>query len=1121
MRLIDTDKLYSASDLVNFLGCAHATALDLRQLVSPVELPPDDDQAVLLQEKGIAHERAYLERLRAEGRCVIEVPDAGDLPTRVALTREALRSAPDVIYQGALFQPPWHGFSDFLLKVEGVPSALGDHAYDIADTKLARSAKPKHLLQLAVYGDLLEAEQGVAPPNLHVVLGDGTNATIRTADVRYYARLARDRFTQFTAAPGPTAPEPCGHCTFCRWSTQCKEEWQASEHLSLVANITRTQREALRAAGLANMRALAQAGPGVPGLQPATLARLEAQARLQVERRDHGDATVEILPREPGRGFDRLPRPDPGDLFFDMEGDPLYDGGLEYLFGLVSQGADGPVFTGFWAHDRAQEKVAFERTIDFMAERLTDHPGAHIYHYASYEETALKRLAMYHGTREEEVDDILRRKKLVDLFKVVREGVRVGEPRYSLKNLESYYLDQKRAGEVTTAGDSIVMYERWRRSGEDQVLEEIRAYNEVDCRSTLACRDWLLDRRPDNATWFTGPAATEEAPAKVEARTLAEAQTRTMVTALAQGPDADKPWRELLGLLLEFHRREAKPAWWAQFTRQMMSEEELIDDAECIGALRSDGRPPRPDKRSMVWGFSFPPQDFKMRVGDTPVRPGTLEPAGEIVLLNEAVGRIELKVGPSRTPLGPAPSLIPEGPLGDKVLRAAVFRLAQAVVDDDLGRYAALIDVLKAAPPRLSDRPAGAAIIPDGADLMTSTIEALRGLANSYLLVQGPPGAGKTYTASRAIVALLAQGKRVGVASHSHKAINTLLKEVETVARERKVTFRGVKKSSQNDQVLQGAGLVEDTLDNAVAVAAHWQLIAGTAFLFARPELDLALDYLFVDEAGQVSLANAVAMGVSARNIVLIGDQMQLAQPIQGDHPGGSGRSALEHLMGGLATVPPDRGVFLPITRRMHPKVCRFISEAVYDGRLEPDGEAATQTLLVDIALDPEALAEAGIRFVDVQHQGCAQRSPEEAARLRVTYEALLGQPWRDGRGKMRPLGVDDILVVSPYNMHVNLLQSVLPAGARVGTVDKFQGQEAPVVLISMATSSGEDLPRNIEFLYSRNRLNVAISRARCLAVVFASPRLLEISCNTVEQMKLVNTLCWARAYSDVLSSAS
>lgn len=1112
MRQVDGQKLFSASDLVNFLGCAHATTLDLRQLVEPVVLPSDDEQAVLLQEKGIQHEREYLARLRAEGRSVIEISDQGDLAQRVAATRDALRGGADVIYQGALHQPPWHGFSDFLLKAPGVASDLGDYAYDIADTKLARSAKPKHVLQLCVYGDLLKVEQGVAPPNLHVVLGSGLTATVRTADVRFYAEVGRRRFEGFASAPPPSSAEPCGHCTFCRWSMACKAEWDASEHLSLVANITATQRDRLRSAGVASMRALAEyAGPAA-GVQAETLERLRAQARLQIARRDHGDATIELLPRAAGRGFDRLPRPDPGDMFFDMEGDPLFEGGLEYLFGIVTHGAAEPGFTAFWAHDRAEEKAAFERTIDFMTARLAANPDAHIYHYAAYEETALKRLAMYHGTREAAVDDILRGRKLVDLFKVVREGLRVGEPRYSLKNLESFYLEAKRSGEVTTAGDSIVMYERWRRIADDRILEEIRQYNELDCRSILACRDWLLQHRPSDAAWFAGPAAEPEDPARAHARAEADAATARMIASLLACPSQDRGWRELLALLLEFHRREAKPAWWAQFARVEMSEEELIDDAECIGGLRSDGEPPRADKRSLVYGFSFPPQDFKMRIGDKPVRAGSREPAGEIVHLDETTRRIEIKLGPSRTPLGPSPGLIPEPPLADKVLREAVHRCAQAVVDGGT-RYRALVDILKREPPRLAGVGHGAALIADGEDPLAATVRALVALDDSYLLIQGPPGAGKTYTASHAIVELLSQGKRVGVASNSHKAVNNLLKAIEQVAAERGVRFRGVKKSSNEGQYLQGSGLIEDTLSNDTATAAHWNLVAGTAFLFARPELDQALDYLFVDEAGQVSLGNTVALGVSARNLILIGDQMQLAQPIQGDHPGDSGKSALEYLLEGLATVPPTRGIFLAKTRRMHPALCGFISQAVYDGRLTPDGGAENQTLLVDAALDPDALAAAGLRFVETLHEGCAQKSAEEAARLSRTYGALLGAGWRDRHGRQRVIGPDDILVVSPYNMQVNLLADTLPAGARVGTVDKFQGQEAAVVLVSMATSSGEDLPRQIEFLYSRNRLNVAISRARCLAVIFASPRLLEIPCSTVDQMTLVNTLCWARAY--------
>lgn len=1124
MREYLEKRLYSASDLVNFLGCIHATALDLRQLVEPAALPPDDDYTVLLQQKGIAHERSFLETLRAEGRSIVEIPDNVALEERVARTHEALRNGPDVIYQGALFEPPWHGFSDFLLRVNGVRSALGDYAYDIADTKLARTAKPKHVLQLCVYGDLLTRAQGVEPPHLHVALGNGTHASIRTADVRHYAAIARDRFEAFVSGPAlATKADPCGHCSFCRWKSRCEDFWNEVDDLSLVANISRGQREKLAASGVGSMHALAQlpAGSVIANLQAATLERLRGQAELQVARRDQGTAPVTILPAASGRGFQRLPEPDPSDLFFDMEGDPLFEGGLEYLFGFTIIENGQPKFQAFWGHDRAGEKQAFEQAVDFAQARLLAAPKAHIYHYGTYEPNALKRLAMYHGTRETAIDDLLRQGKLVDLYKVVTEALQIGEPRYSLKNLETYYLDQKRGGEVVTAGESVVMYERWRSLGDDAILAQIQDYNEADCRSTWQCRDWLLRNRPQDTPWFVSPNLAREDAERVAKRAEADAQITAMVAALLNCPEPERPWRELLAHLLEFHRREAKPAWWAQFARAEMSEEQLIDDVESIGGLRSDGKLPRKDKKSEIFGFSFPPQDFKMRIGDKPTRVGTLEPAGEIVALDEKAGTIELKLGPSRTRLGAATSLIPESPMYDKVLREALYRYAQAVVDGQQDKYAAITDILRQVPPRLRNHLAGTAIIPDERALLEGTKDALSRLQNSYLLIQGPPGAGKTYTASHAILALIAAGKTIGVASNSHKAINTLLAEVEEFASQTGQRYRGIKKSSDENQFLEGARNVANTLENADAEGAGYQLVAGTAWLFARPAFDQRFDYLFVDEAGQVSLANIVAMGVSAHNVVLIGDQMQLSQPIQGSHPGGSGRSALDHLLGDTATVPPDRGIFLPITRRMHPAVCIFISEAVYDGRLHADDGAGRQELLLDASRDPVALASAGIRFVPVVHEGCTQQSRPEADRLAQTYQSMLGQRWRDRDGAEKLIGTDDILVVSPYNMQVNLLQAVLPQGARVGTIDKFQGQEAAAVLLSMVTSSGEDLPRQIEFLYSRNRLNVAISRAHCLAVVFANLRLLEISCSTVEQMKLVNTLCWVKTYSDDSQRAS
>ncbi|MEA2822982.1 MAG: hypothetical protein QOJ86_4986 [Bradyrhizobium sp.] len=1116
-------RFYAATDLVNYLGCAHATSCDLRQLTHPVDLPEDDEHAALLQEKGIEHERAYLERLRKKGRSIAEISSEGSLETRVNATRAAMRGGADVVYQGALIDAPWHGFSDFLLRVNGVRSSLGDFAYDVADTKLARTAKPKHIVQLCVYADLLGTIQGIEPPRMHVVLGDGTEVSLRTSTVRHYYGIARGRFELFAGTPTATVAEPCGHCEFCRWKETCEAEWEATEHLSLVASISRSQIEKLRASGVSTLRQLAalDAAARVPNLQSGTLTRLRAQARLQLLRRDTGKNQHEMLPALPGRGFGRLPKPDAGDLFFDMEGDPFYELGLEYLFGLVDDDNGQERFTAYWAHNRVDEKKAFESAVDFITARLAARPDAHVYHYASYEESALKRLAMLHGTREIQVDNLLRRHKLVDLYRVVREAVRLSEPRYSIKNVEAFYAENARSGEVTTGGESIIIYERFRRLGNVEFLKQIEDYNKFDCQSLRMCRDWLLTLRPGNQPWPAGIAPEKIDPAREQKRIEAEQRTAAHIKALTYGcaPD-ERPWRELLAYLLEFHRREAKPKYWAMFTRQEMSDEELIDDAECIGVLKSDPmRPPRAEKRSMVYSFTFQPQDFKMRLGDEVLRAGSLEPAGEIFALEEEARRISLKIGPKFSSLAEGASLIPKGPLGDEVLRGAIYRYAETVIAGDKARYTALTDIMKKSAPRLRGHAAGTPVIPEGTELVAGSVAALKKLDGSYILVQGPPGAGKTYTSSHAIVALLRDGKRIGVASHSHKAINNLLKDVETVAQEQGVRFTGIKKSSTEEQFFEGRQ-ISDTLDNEDATKGGHQLIAGTAWLFARSDLDQALDYLFIDEAGQVSLANVLAMGVSARNVVLVGDQMQLSQPIQGAHPGASGVSGLDHLLGGLATVPPDRGIFLAVTWRMHPDICRFISDAVYDSRLKSDQSTFQQRIYV-AGMGHPALAPTGIRFVAVEHSGHAQKSPPEAERLKQAFAAALGKEWINQRGERKTIGLNDILVVSPYNMQVNHLRDILPEGARVGTVDKFQGQEAAIVLVSMTTSSGDDMPRNIEFLYSRNRLNVAISRARCLSVVFASPRLLEIPCNTIEQMQLVNTLCWVKDYADVSCAQS
>jgi predicted RecB family nuclease len=1117
MQILDGRLLLSASDLVNFLGCRHAAYLDLRDLTNPEELPAHDAATVLIFEKGIEHEKRHLASLKARGLNVVEVPGEGfDIAERSAQTCEAMRAGAAVIYQAALVVPPWLGYADFLERVEEA-SVLGAWSYEALDTKLPRKAKPEHVIQLTSYSKLIGNEQGCTPAQMHVQLGNNERVSLRVADFIHYHSIAQRRLERFAQQPPEvSSAEPCNHCRICRWSRRCEADWAAADHLTLVAHITRHQIRRLWEGGISTVRALAAlpAGSRVPGIQPDTLERLRHQATLQTAKRDTDANYVETLPVVAWKGFARLPHPDAGDIFFDMEGAQFFeDGSLEYLFGFITVDAGEPRFTAYWAHDREAEMRAFEAAMDFIAARLEAHPGAFVYHYANYEESALKRLAMVHGTREAQLDDLLRRRKLVDLYKVVREGLRISEPGYSLKNLEVFF-GADRAGEVKTALDSMVVYDQWQQTGDDALLDQIAAYNEADCRSLLMCRDWLLRLRPPEVLWFGTETAADTAvladdPARAAKRKEDEERSAALVARLLDGvTGADREWRELAGYLVDFHKREAKPDWWAMFNRQDMTEEELIDDAECIGGLRADpDRPALPDKKSLIYSFRFPAQDFKMSLGIDVLIAETLAPAGKIVHLDEDKFEISLRRGKNREPLPHRFSLIPKGPLGDKVLREAIARYIGAVLEGGEDRYAAITGILRRDYPRFQ----GLTGIGDDPGEVARAIDAIGRLGHSHLLIQGPPGAGKTFTASHAVVEMLARGKRVGVSSHSHKAINNLLQAVEAAAMARGLRFRGIKKSSYEEQFLDGV-IIENTTDNSEAADGGYDLIAGTAWLFAREALDQQIDYLFVDEAGQVSLANTVAMGVSARNVILVGDQMQLSQPLKGCHPGRSGLSALEHLLDGAATVPPERGIFLSKTRRMHPDVCRFISDAFYDGRLVAEAGNEQQYLVLKPNADP-ALAPAGLRFIAVEHEGCSQKSEPEAERIRQLYRSLLGQRWTNREGQERPIGVDDILVVSPYNMQVNLLRSRLPKGAQVGTVDKFQGQEAAVVLISMATSSGDDLPRQIEFLYSRNRLNVAISRARCLAVIVASPRLLETSCSTIEQLRLVNALCWARNF--------
>jgi uncharacterized protein len=791
-----------------------------------------------------------------------------------------------------------------------------------------------------------------------------------------------------------------------------------------------------------------------------------------------------VLEPEPARGFELLPLPSGGDLFFDIEGDPFWEPGrgLEYLWGIVDTAG---TFRPFWAHDRAQERRAVEGVIDLIRERHAADPAMHVYHYAAYEVTALKRLTCEYGTREEELDDLLRGEVFVDLYKVVSQGLRISHERYGLKQVETFYFE--RHADLRAGDESIVLYEDWLERHEPRILDEIAAYNEEDCISTLQLRDWLLPLRPGEAP-RPEPSEPREPPDSV-------AETEELRAALLAGlpddpyevADVDRP-RWLLAQLLLYHRREQKPVWWAFFDKIGRTSEELEErDSDAIGGLERSG-PPVGSSRSLVWPFTFPAQQHHLGEGDAVFDPETGGPAGSIETLDEEAGTLSLRRGPMLEDVPLPAALIPGGPYDTRVQQAALRRLARSVLAGD--------DTYPASKSILVREPFPAPLAQDDLDAAKEVVLALDG---RHLVVQGPPGSGKTYTGARLIVRLMQGGRRVGVTSTSHKAIHNLVAEVERAAREERFAFRGLKKGDS----------YETAFVTTSGNQAHFSepeddvlLLAGTAWLFARDDMGGVVDTLFVDEAGQVSLADALALGTCTRNVVLLGDPQQLGQVSQGIHPDGASASVLEHLLGGKDTVPPDRGLFLSRTWRMHPDVCHFISETSYEGRLHSVPACERQRV------DSAGLAGTGLRWLSVEHEGNRASSIEEADRIAAELEVLIGGTFTDRGGNEHRLGWDDVLVVTPYNAQARCLRRRLGPRARIGTVDKFQGQEAPVVFFSMATSSGDDLPRNLEFLFSRNRLNVAISRAQSLAALVASPKLLEIRCSTIEQMRMVNALC-------------
>ena len=752
----------------------------------------------VIAEKGIEHEAQFLKSLPEA-----DVTEIASGSNSIEATKKALQSGENVIFQAHLAHEQFSGYADFLMRVPG-ESLLGDYHYEVADTKLARSPKPYFMVQLCCYAEMLEATQGRRPAYFEVVLGNNERVRFETDKFFFYYQSLKESFLEFQNGFDLSSPPHPGTAkSFGRWSEFAKSVLDATDHLSKVAKITRSQIKKLEAAGVTTMTQLGtERLEHVPRLSEPTLRQLQWQARLQLESVDKDRPLYEVIPPKdeaPRFGLQLLPPSSPNDIFFDMEGYPLVDGGLEYLFGATHFENGEIAFSDWWAHDTAEEKIAFEGFIDWAHDRWKADPSLHIYHYAAYEVSTINRLMGKFATREGKVDDLLRNKVFVDLYTVTRQGIVLGTPSYSLKYVEHLYMDA-REGEVATSIGSVVAYHRWIESGESsdwhqsEILKEIRDYNEVDCVSTWKLAEWLRGVQGEHDIEFVPPRVGEvEVDPEVTRKSYnddAVALADDLIEKVSRGDISEEEECRLQFLhawLLEFHWREARPVFWRKYSMAEMTDVELVEDKTCLGSLVRTDDEPEKIKRSLGYRYSFEPtQQTKLHEGSRCFFADNLEVKTSIEEFDQDSGTVLLKLAKSVEVPGVV-SLIPDEYVSAKMIADAVYRYVRAWADNR-PISSAIADLIHRRPPSIANHRGGSLVDPE-LSVSDAAVDLICRMDSATLCVQGPPGTGKTYTAAKAIAQLLQNGKRIGVTANGHKAILNLLSKVSETLTELGLSF--------------------------------------------------------------------------------------------------------------------------------------------------------------------------------------------------------------------------------------------------------------------------------------------------------------------------------------------
>jgi uncharacterized protein len=1079
-----------------------------------------------------------LEALRKSGLEVVHLGEIKDEMRAMAETEKAMLEGIAVIAQGALGVGRRFGRPDVLRRSEKPSERFGAWSYEAYDCKLARETKAGAILQLSFYSDLLGEIHGgtVADiPESMWIVHPGTALKpeqYRVAEYAAYFRYVRGQLeTTCTTGNELTYPEPCTHCEVCQWFQECDQRRRGDDHLSLVAGIRQLQRNQLEAWNCTTVKQLA-AMPLPLKEKPLhgsreSMVRVREQARIQIAGCVQQRPVHELLKIEPDTGFCRLPEPSPGDMFVDLEGDPFAGdlengGGHQYLFGFVSENyAGGSGYQKQWAFDGQGERRAFEWLVDAIEARQHEYPEMHVFHFGVYEPSKFRYLMGRYATRQEQIDGMLRAGVFVDLHLVLTEAVRASVEEYTLKNIEAFY-DFKRTVPLDQSRTAMRYIEHRLQMGlaEQQLPLEhsdaMERYNGDDCRSTAALRLWLECERAKKSSedlqiqrFVPKESEPKENLKEWQQRvaTLAK-QLTTDIPAEHELRSREQRAQWLMAQLIDWHWRDAKPAAWEFYNLADKNDEQLLDEKKALSGLTFEKSVENP-KGKIIHRYSFPKQE-------TDVRPGKelwhrKERVGTLIAIDTQKREVEIEKSEGSTGVHPTSVFARDAYRKQDAQRESLYRMGLWIKEhgvDSPGLYRAGRDLLLRNPARL--RPgSGDLQISDVEEFSAEACRIVRAMDASSLPIQGPPGSGKTTTGAEIIHDLVRSGKKVGVCATGHEVIHLLLRKVKSGSNGHEIRclhkcdkgkYEGHEIATASDNKVPIKRLQSNLVD----------VVGGTAWMWCRPEYTNAVDVLIFDEAGQMSLADVLTASPAARDLVLIGDPQQLPRPKKGSHPEGAELSALEHLLldgefEKLKIMPRELGLFIPKTKRLHPKICEFTSEVFYESELHSISFTANRSLR-----GHSTFGKPGLYFVPINHHGNTSYAPQEVEIIAKIVDGLLepSVKWCYGAGRDAALKREkDILIVAPYNSQVSDLRTRLP-GVQIGTVDKFQGQEAPVVIYSLTTSSPEDAPHGMEFLYSLNRFNVATSRAMANVIVVGNPRLFEPECKTPRQIKLANALC-------------